>query len=243
MISSEGSAINCEGHVDLTKLKFDEQGLIPAIVQDAENGEVLMMAYMNGEALRKTLETGFSHFYSRSRRRLWKKGEESGHVQRVREVLYDCDQDTLLLKVEQEVAACHTGHRSCFFEQLHPVPGVALEKAFEPQEAAEGLRILDRLYQVILSRRTSPPADSYVAKLLAQGQEKIFKKLAEELTELILASKDGRREAIVYEAADLLFHFLVLLGYHEIRPEEVGRELERRFGKKPDEYRGSSGGA
>lgn len=229
--------------MDLTKLQFDEQGLIPAIVQDAENGEVLMMAYMNEEALRKTLETGFSHFYSRSRGRLWKKGEESGHVQRVKETLHDCDQDVLLLKVEQEVAACHTGHRSCFFERLHPVPGEISPRVFEPQEAYGGLKVLDQLYQVILNRKANPPVDSYVAKLFAQGQEKIFKKLTEELTELILTSKDGKGEEIVYEAADLLFHFLVLLGYHEISPSEVGRELGRRFGKKSDEYRKTSGGA
>jgi phosphoribosyl-ATP pyrophosphohydrolase/phosphoribosyl-AMP cyclohydrolase len=101
----------------LGKLKFDEQGLIPAIIQDAEGGQVLMMAYMNKDSLEQTLKTGFTHFFSRSHRRIWKKGEESGHVQRVKEILYDCDQDTILIKVEQEVAACHTGHRSCFFRR------------------------------------------------------------------------------------------------------------------------------
>ena len=104
-------------------LQFDERGLIPAIVQDAQNGQVLMMAYMNQDSLERTLWTGFTHFFSRSRNRFWKKGEESGHVQRVKEVLYDCDGDTLLVKVEQEVAACHTGHRSCFFRRFHPSSG------------------------------------------------------------------------------------------------------------------------
>jgi len=102
------------------ELKFDERGLIPAIIQDIEGGEVLMMAYMNRESLERTLLTGFTHFFSRSRNRIWKKGEESGHRQRVKEILYDCDQDTLLVKVEQEVAACHTGHRSCFFRRYDP---------------------------------------------------------------------------------------------------------------------------
>lgn len=229
--------------MDRTKLRFDEQGLIPAIVQDAEGGEVLMMAYMNEEALRKTLETGLSHFYSRSRQRLWRKGEESGHLQRVKEIFYDCDQDVLLLKVEQEVAACHTGHRSCFFERLHPDPGGVAAKVFKPEEAYGGLRILDRLYQVILERKASLPAGSYVASLFEQGQERILKKLSEELTELLLASKDEKRDEIVYEMADLWFHLLVLLGSHGIPPKEVGQELERRFGKKAEEYRKKPKGA
>lgn len=221
----------------MAQLKFNQEGLIPAIVQDAEGGEVLMMAWMNEEALRRTLETGLSHFYSRSRQRLWMKGEESGYIQRVREVLYDCDHDVLLLKVEQTVAACHTGHRSCFFERLYPTEEEASPKVFDPEAVYGSQKVFDRLYQVILERKTMLPADSYVASLLKQGQEKIFKKLAEELTELVLASKDGKREAVVYEAADLLFHLLVLLGFHEIPPEEIDRELERRFGKKAEEYR------
>lgn len=104
----------------LEEVKFDERGLIPAIIQDGDAGQVLMMAYMNRDSLEQTLETGFTHFFSRSRNKIWKKGEESGHVQRVKEILCDCDQDTILVKVEQEVAACHTGHRSCFFRRYDP---------------------------------------------------------------------------------------------------------------------------
>jgi len=104
----------------LNEVKFDERGLIPAIIQDVEGGQVLMMAYMNRDSLEQTLLTGFTHFFSRSRNKIWKKGEESGHLQRVKEILYDCDGDTILVKVEQEVAACHTGHRSCFFRRYHP---------------------------------------------------------------------------------------------------------------------------
>ena len=121
----------------LRDLRFDEKGLIPAIVQDEGNGQVLMMAYMNQESLRQTLSTGFTHFFSRSRNRFWKKGEESGHVQRVKEVLYDCDGDTLLVRVEQEVAACHTGHRSCFFRRFHPSLGQIEEvepPLFDPRD-------------------------------------------------------------------------------------------------------------
>lgn len=222
----------------LAKLKFDENGLIPAIIQDASNGQVLMMAYMNEEALKRTMETGLSHFYSRSRKRLWQKGEESGHVQHVKEILYDCDQDVLLLKVDQEVAACHTGHRSCFFERLHPAGGTeASPKIFEPEEVYGSLKVLDRIFEVILDRKVHPKPSSYTTKLFTEGEEKILKKLAEELIELLLASRRGRREEIVYEAADFCFHLLVLLGLHGIPPEEIGRELKRRFGKKAEEYR------
>lgn len=221
----------------LARLKFDENGLIPAIIQDASNGQVLMMAYMNGEALRRTMETGLSHFYSRSRNRLWMKGEESGHIQHVKEILYDCDQDVLLLKVDQEVAACHTGHRSCFFEGLYPSEGEASPKIFKPEAVYGSLKVLDRLFEVILDRKVHPKPDSYITKLFTEGEERILKKLAEELTELLLASRGGKREEVVYEAADLFFHLLVLLGFHGIPPEEIGRELERRFGKRPEEYR------
>lgn len=224
----------------LMKLRFDENGLIPAIVQDASNGQVLMMAYMNEEALKRTMETGLSHFYSRSRQKLWMKGEESGHIQHVKEILYDCDHDTLLLKVDQEVATCHTGHRSCFFEKLYPSEGEAQPQVFEPEAVYGSLKVLDRIFEIILDRKVHPKPDSYTTKLFTEGEEKILKKLAEELVELLLASKGGRREEIVYEAADFLFHLLVLLGFHGIPPWEIGRELERRFGKKPEEYRPTS---
>ena len=119
------------------EVKFDERGLIPAIVQDAERGQVLMLAYMNRDSLQETLRTGFTHFFSRSRNKIWKKGEESGHVQRVREILYDCDGDTILLKVNQEVAACHTGHRSCFYRCYSPSSDQIEEvepRIFDPDE-------------------------------------------------------------------------------------------------------------
>src|SRR5574337_1538701 len=121
---------------DPTQLRFDDSGLIPAIVQDAENGQVLMLAYMNRDSLRLTLETGLTHFYSRSRQRIWQKGEESGHIQRVHEIYFDCDEDALLLKVEQVVAACHTGHHSCFYRRLHPgseAPEELTQQQFDPR--------------------------------------------------------------------------------------------------------------
>lgn len=228
--------------VDVTgsqNLRFDAQGLIPAIAQDAENGQVLMHAYMNAEALARTLATGLAHYYSRSRGRLWRKGEESGHVQRVRAILYDCDEDTLLLKVNQEVAACHTGNRSCFYRELPIGNGgdrVAGSLHFDPGVVYSGLGILLDVYRVIQDRMAHPPEGSYVASLLAKGSDQILKKIAEESAEVLLAAKSGDRKQIVYEMADLWFHALVLLAEREILPHEIAQELGRRFGKRKPEY-------
>jgi phosphoribosyl-ATP pyrophosphohydrolase/phosphoribosyl-AMP cyclohydrolase len=219
-------------------LRFDANGLIPAVAQDAENGQVLMLAYMNDEALARTLETGLAHYYSRSRGRLWRKGEESGHVQRVREVLYDCDEDALVLRVEQEVAACHTGHRSCFYRRLgeETADESASERRFDPETVYAGLGVLLKLYGTIRERQTRRPEGSYVASLFARGEDQILKKVAEESAEVLLAAKGGDRAQLVYEMADLWFHCLVLLAQQDIRPEEVAQELGRRVGKAKPEY-------
>lgn len=227
---------------DLTQLRFDESGLIPAIVQDAESGQVLMLAYMNQESLRLTVETRLTHFYSRSRQRIWQKGEESGHIQRVREIYFDCDEDTLLIKAEQVVAACHTGRRSCFFRRLHPSPETSEEvtrQEFDPEAVYGGsLAILQQIFDVIKDRQARPQSDSYVSGLFAKGQDQMLKKIGEEATELVVASKNGNPEEVIYEAADLWFHALVLLGHHGITPSEVARELRKRYGKKSKaEYR------
>jgi phosphoribosyl-AMP cyclohydrolase / phosphoribosyl-ATP pyrophosphohydrolase len=220
-------------------LRFDANGLIPAIAQDALNGQVLMHAYMNAEALVRTLETGLAHYYSRSRGRLWRKGEESGHVQRVRAILYDCDQDTLLLKVDQEVAACHTGNRSCFYRELsvreEGGAGVG-DRRFDPAAVHSGLGLLLDVYGVIQDRRAHPPEGSYVASLFSRGSDQILKKIAEEAAEVLLAAKAGDRRQVIYEMADLWFHALILLAERDIRPEEVTQELGRRFGKRKAEY-------
>jgi phosphoribosyl-ATP pyrophosphohydrolase/phosphoribosyl-AMP cyclohydrolase len=216
-------------------LRFDANGLIPAIAQDAGDGQVLLLAYMNAEALARTVETGLAHYYSRSRGRLWQKGEESGHVQRVRAILYDCDEDTLLLKVDQDVAACHTGHRSCFYRSLPGAPGgdtEAPERRFDPETVYAGLGILLEVYGVIQDRMARRPEGSYVASLFAKGADEILKKLAEESAEVLLAAKAGDRKQVVYEMADLWFHSLVVLAGQDIRPEEIARELARRFGKQ-----------
>jgi phosphoribosyl-ATP pyrophosphohydrolase/phosphoribosyl-AMP cyclohydrolase len=221
---------------DLTQLRLDESGLIPAIVQDAESGQVLTLAYMNKESLRLTVETGLTHFYSRSRQRIWQKGEESGHVQRVQEIYIDCDEDTLLIKAEQAVAACHTGRRSCFFRRLYPdaeAPEGLTRQQFDPEAVYGGsLAILQQIFDVIRDRKANPKADSYVSGLFTKGQDQILKKVGEEATELVVASKNGRPDEIIYEAADLWFHTIVLLGHHGITPSEVARELRKRYGKK-----------
>jgi phosphoribosyl-ATP pyrophosphohydrolase/phosphoribosyl-AMP cyclohydrolase len=226
----------CEVSGEADRLRFGANGLIPAVAQDAETGQVLMLAYMNREALARTQETGLAHYYSRSRQRLWKKGEESGHLQRVREIRYDCDGDALLLAVEQTGAACHTGNRSCFYRRV---------TGETPQASAADttdLSVLSDVYQVILQRKAHPIEGSYVASLLGKGEGQILKKILEEATEVLLASRDGDRGQIIYEMADLWFHSLVLLAQHGIRPAEIAGEFTRRAGKHKSEYAGGAGG-
>ncbi len=208
-------------------LRFSADGLVPAIVQDATDGTVLMLAYMNADALELTRSTGFTHFWSRSRQTLWKKGETSGHVQRVMSMAYDCDGDALLVQVQQHNVACHTGQRSCFYREV-PVPAAVevASGAATPTPAA----VLDALYRLILTRRDTGAETSYVHTLFQRGQDVMCKKVVEEAAEVLLASKNGSTEEIVYEMADVWFHALVLLGFHTIHPHEVLRELQRRFG-------------
>ncbi len=207
----------------IDRIKFDERGLIPAIAQDATTGDVLMLAYMNRESFEKTLETGKAHYYSRSRKALWLKGETSGNIQTVKEILYDCDADTLLLKVEQKGVACHTGSRSCFFTTVKEAGGGDDGGFATPY-------VLNEIYEVIKERKATMPEDSYVASLIRKGVNKILDKVSEEAAEVVDASLNKGREDIVYEMADLWFHTLVLLGYSDISPVEVYKELRRRFG-------------
>jgi len=219
---------------DLSHLKFGPDGLIPAIVQDHINRDVLMVAYMNSEALEKTLETGLAHFFSRSRQKIWQKGESSGHVQEVKEILFDCDADALLVKADQKVAACHTGHRSCFYRTLGGPEEERGEVLFDADSVYDGVgarEILDRLYSVIVERKSNPRESSYTSTLLAGGAEAIGKKLAEESLELTLAAQDGDKGHTVREAADLIYHIWVILGLVDAKPDEVLEELNRRFGK------------
>ena len=207
----------------IKNLKYDNNGLIPVIVQDWKNGEVLMLAYMNENALKKTIETGFTHFWSRSRGKLWKKGETSGNEQIVKEINYDCDNDTLLVKVEQKGVACHTGNRTCFFGKLFESP--------KSEVRSPKSELIDKIYEVILDRKRNLREGSYVSSLFKNGRDKILKKIGEEASEVVIGSKNDKKEEIIYEIADLWFHTLVLLAYHDISPEDIYKELEKRFGK------------
>ncbi|MBI5748458.1 MAG: bifunctional phosphoribosyl-AMP cyclohydrolase/phosphoribosyl-ATP diphosphatase HisIE [Nitrospinae bacterium] len=215
--------------MDIKNLKYDSNGLIPAIIQDWKNGDVLMLAYMNEESLNKTIDTGFTHFWSRSRNKLWKKGETSGNEQIVKEISYDCDNDTLLIKVEQKGVACHTGNRSCFYSKLNDI---ALALPLNDSGIASASQtVIDRVYEVIHDRKRNLREGSYVSSLFKSGRDKILKKIGEEASEVVIGSKNDKKEEIIYEVADLWFHTLVLLGYHDISPEEIYKELQKRFGK------------
>jgi phosphoribosyl-ATP pyrophosphohydrolase/phosphoribosyl-AMP cyclohydrolase len=220
------------------KIDWQKTPLVPAIVQDSQSGEVLMLAYMNEEALQKTLQTGYAHYYSRSRDKLWKKGESSGNVQKVEEILLDCDADTILLKVQQSGPACHTGRRSCFFNDLKT--GATTSTPIQnPNEMYED--IVDRLYHVILEKKEADPTKSWTAKLFSKGENTILKKVAEEAAEFCFAVKDKDEKEIVYEGADLLYHALVALAYSGIHPERIKNELRRRFGRSGIEEKASRG--
>jgi phosphoribosyl-ATP pyrophosphohydrolase/phosphoribosyl-AMP cyclohydrolase len=172
------------------------------------------------------LQSGFAHYFSRSRNRLWKKGEQSGNVQRIVEILSDCDGDSLLYVVEQTGAACHTGRKSCFFTDAK-----SGAKTAEPiADPATFYGVVDRLYHTILERKNADPSASYVASLFAKGDNAILKKVAEEAAELTLAIKDGEETQIVYEAADLLFHSLVAIASKDVSPDRIRAELSRREG-------------
>lgn len=226
--------------IDLSVVKYDDKGLVPAIVQE-ENGQVLMLAYMNEESLQKTLETGFAWYFSRSRGKLWQKGETSGNVQKVKEISYDCDGDTLLLKVHQTGVACHTGTYTCFSGRklLGESKGVAV---VEPKEQKSLAEVLNALFDVIQDRRLNPVEGSYTNYLFEKGQDKILKKVGEEAVETVIASKNQSEEQVLYEMGDLWYHCLVLLSYHNLKPEQLFAELlKRRKGGSYHEFTGKTG--
>ncbi len=202
------------------------EGLIPVITQDATTNEVLMLAYMDEEALKLTLETKEAHYFSRSKQRIWKKGESSGHTQEVVSTMVDCDNDTILLKVNQNGVACHTGRKSCFFTDLESNE-IKLDVEVNTTSA---YGLIDTLYHVIESRKNDDPSKSYTAKLLQGKENSMLKKIVEEAGEFTFAVKDNDEEEIIYEAADLLYHSLVALSSKGINPDRVKQELSRRFG-------------
>jgi len=218
--------------VEIDAIRFDERGLVPAVVQQAGTGEVLMVAYMNREALERTLQTGVTWFYSRSRQRLWQKGETSGNVQRVVQVRADCDFDTLLVEVEQTgEGACHTGQWSCFHHRLaggEPgggrETGAAGGKGAAGDQGRAGDAVVQELYRVIAGRKAQPVEGSYTSYLFEKGLDKILKKIGEETSEVILAAKNQDPRAFVAESADLLYHLLVAMVEMDVEPGALWEE-------------------
>ncbi|MBE6726335.1 MAG: bifunctional phosphoribosyl-AMP cyclohydrolase/phosphoribosyl-ATP diphosphatase HisIE [Ruminococcaceae bacterium] len=204
-----------ETNFELDKLRFDERGLIPVVVQDAVTGQVLTVAYMNMESLKISLEKELTCFYSRSRQTLWLKGETSGNVQHIVSITADCDYDALVVKVEPEGPACHLGTTSCFTNTL-------------AQSAERKDFSLDLLMELIRERKEHPKEGSYTNYLFDKGLDKILKKVGEESTEVIIAAKDGDKAETVYEIADLTYHILVLMIEAGISLGDIHRELASR---------------
>ncbi|MBR0007131.1 MULTISPECIES: bifunctional phosphoribosyl-AMP cyclohydrolase/phosphoribosyl-ATP diphosphatase HisIE [Bacillus] len=202
------------------ELRFNEDGLIPAIVQDAASKEVLTLAYMNKESYEKTLETKETWFYSRSRQALWHKGETSGNTQAVKGIRYDCDQDALLVLVEPSGPACHTGSYSCFTKEQ------------TEEQAADRFGIMNELERVIAERQAEMPEGAYTTYLFREGVDKILKKVGEEASEVIIAAKNRDHEELKWEAADLLYHLLVLLREQSLPLDDVLDVLKKRHSEK-----------
>ncbi len=202
----------------MNTIKYDAQGLVPAIAQDARTGAVLMLAYMNEEALRLTVETRKATYYSRSRSEIWIKGETSGNTQKVLELFYDCDSDAILLKIEQTGVACHTGEYTCFHN-----------KGFESDAVSvAGSHVIDEDYATIMNRKETPIDGSYTNYLFEKGIDKTCKKVGEEATEVVIAAKNNSTQELTYEAADLIYHLLVVMAQVGVTPEMVYAEMENR---------------
>jgi phosphoribosyl-ATP pyrophosphohydrolase/phosphoribosyl-AMP cyclohydrolase len=215
----------------LEQIDFEKQGgLVPAVVQDVTTGQVLMVAYMNETALQRTLDTGKTWFFSRSRQRLWMKGETSGHVQEVEEILFDCDQDCLLVKVRQIGVACHTGHYSCFYRNIEgeEVSPRLFRVEDWYQAGLEGPGVLFELIDVIRERQRTMPENSYTSYLFSKGLDKILKKIGEESAEVIIAAKNREKKELIYETADLIYHLLVLLVEQGVELSDIFAELRSR---------------
>ena len=211
----------------INSIDFKKQnGLIPVITQDNTTNEVLMLAYMDREAVELTLKTSYAHYFSRSKQRIWKKGETSNHTQEVISIKLDCDNDTLLLKVKQNGIACHTGRKSCFFTDIKT--GEIADNIEVDTTTTYG--VVDTLYHTIQSKKSDNPKTSYTAKLLQGKENSLLKKIVEEAGEFTFAIKDNDEEEIIYEAADLLYHTLVALSSKDISPDRVKQEIARRFG-------------
>lgn len=208
-------------------IDWNKSPLIPVVTQDYDSLEVLMLAYLNSEALTLSIQSGVAHYFSRSKNRIWKKGEESGNIQTIKEVHIDCDNDAILFKVNQAGVACHTGNVSCFYRTIDfDDINIDLTKAkmIDPPYST-----IDKLYHILQDRKTQSKDVSYTASLYAKGENTIGKKIVEEASELAFAIKDNKSDEIIYECADLIYHTLVGLSYKDISPDRVMQELNRRF--------------
>lgn len=208
-------------------IDWNKSPLIPVVTQDYDSLEVLMLAYLNSEALTLSLQSGIAHYFSRSKNRIWKKGEESGNIQTIKEVHIDCDNDAILFKVNQAGVACHTGNVSCFYRTIDfDDINIDLTKAkmIDPPYST-----IDKLYHILQDRKTQSKDVSYTASLYAKGENTIGKKIVEEASELAFAIKDNKSDEIIYECADLIYHTLVGLSYKDISPDRIMQELNRRF--------------
>lgn len=202
--------------LNIENLRFDNNGLIPAVIQDASTKALLMVAYMNRDSLEKTIETGQTWFFSRSRNELWHKGETSGHFQLVKEIRVDCDGDALLIEAVPLGPACHTGETSCFYRSLVEV------------EMEDSRSVIEKLFETVKERKANPKEGSYTNYLFDKGIDKILKKVGEETSEVIIATKNSSKEELIYETADLFYHMTVLLVSQGIEPSDIASELLKR---------------
>ncbi len=218
-----------DAETGIGEINYDGEGLVPAVIQDFYSRDVLMLAYMDEEAVRKTLQTGYAWFWSRSRQQYWQKGETSGNVQKVKGIYYDCDGDALLLLVEQKGVACHTGNHSCFFR--HIGDKATYGKEMGEDEDSCSLEFLLQLARLIRERKAKMPADSYVVHLLNQGEKELARKMGEESLETVLAYIRESPERVIEEGADLIFHLMVAVEARQIPFEDIIKELQKRHGK------------
>lgn len=214
--------------MDLDKLEFNQDGLIPVIVQSIDDGQVLMFAYGNRQSIEMSIDTSKAHYWSRSRNRIWMKGEESGNTQELVDAFYDCDSDVLLYLVKQKGAACHTKNKTCFYRKLD-----GTEKS-SPLFISES--IIKNVYRVIEERKSNTDKESYVSGLFGKGIDKILKKIGEEAGEIIIAAKNKDKDELVYEITDLWFHSLIAMSYFGIKPDDIDNEFNRRFGRRKKDY-------
>jgi phosphoribosyl-AMP cyclohydrolase / phosphoribosyl-ATP pyrophosphohydrolase len=220
--------------IDIAKLRFDKNGLIPAIVQDAETHEVLTLAYMNLDSLRRTLETNQTWFWSRSRNELWHKGERSGNTQSVVDLTSDCDFDAILVRVNPAGPACHTGQKSCFHNSPDQHSSSPDSHGHTDPAANHLSETLEVLYRVIESRKLERPEGSYTSYLFDKGIDKILKKVGEEASETIIAAKNDDDRRFVAEVSDLIYHLLVLMVARGIQLNQITSELQRRASQKTE---------